>query len=238
MARRRSRLSTTEEKKNIRRAIIFVILTIIAVIALIFLGLPLLAKYAGLLTDVRKSSEPVQRQDSTPPSQPKLDPLPEATNEREVEVSGTTEPGATVVLFLNSSSEEVLANKNGEFKYTFRLNAGENEISAKAKDNSGNESQKSKEYIVIFDNDDPSLEISNPQDGGEYFGSKQRQIVIEGVTEEDASVNVNDRVVIVESDGSFAFATTLVEGENTFTVKATDEAGNTKEIQLTLSFTP
>ena len=46
------------------------------------------------------------------------------------------------------------------------------------------------------------------------------------------------RIVVVESDGSFAFTTTLSEGENQFTVKASDKAGNSTEAVLKLNFSP
>lgn len=236
--RRYSRLSKLEEQKNVRSTAIFVILTIAALAAFFFFGLPTVIKFSAFLTDIRKSGEPVEKDDNTPPVLPRFDPLPEATNNNRVELIGRTEPGVTVTLFLNGTQEEILANNEGEFTYSFSLNKGNNRVSALAKDSAGNESQKSSVIVITFDNQPPEIEMTSPQDGTQYYGSKQRQVVIEGKTEEKAAVNINGRIVVVESDGSFAFTTTLSEGENQFTVKASDKAGNSTETVLKLNFSP
>ncbi len=236
MVRKYSRLKATEERKNIRKAFVFAFLTIATLAIFIFLGIPAIAKFAAFLTDLRKSGEPVEKVDTTPPVPPKLDPLPEFTNQVRVELKGSTEPGATVVLFINNKKDEVLANKGGVFTYSLPLNKGENTISALAKDSAGNESQESSTHKITYDDEPPEIEVNSPEDGTTYYGSKQRQIVIEGKTEELASVTINDRIVVVESDGSFAFATTLTEGENSFTIKAQDSAGNATEKSITLHF--
>jgi hypothetical protein len=238
MKRRYSRLARTEERQSIRRAIFFTFLTIISIFAFIFLGLPVLAKFAGFLTDIKKSGLPIERNDTTPPAPPKLDSLPEYTNEFSVEIKGTTEAGASVILFLNNDEEELVVNKDGEFNFTFKLDKGENTVSVKARDAAGNESQVTDTYKIIFDNEPPELEITSPEDGKEFYGSKERQVSINGKTEESASVTINDRIVAVDVSGNFTFVTTLSEGENGFTIKTEDKAGNSNEASLTLRFTP
>jgi hypothetical protein len=238
MARRYSRLARLEEKKNIKRAVGFGVLTVGIIVIFIFFGLPLVARFVGFITDLRKGGSPVQIEDTTPPAPPIFERFQEYTNEDKLKISGKTEPGATVILFLNNDDEEVVANKDGEFSYNFKLRKGENTISAKAKDEAGNESQESKIYDVVFDNEAPDLEITSPEEGQEFFGSKERQITIEGITDEDASLTINDRVVAVDEDGTFAFLTTLGEGENNFNIKSTDKAGNQTEMDFKVSFTP
>lgn len=228
----------TEEKQSIRKAIFFTFLTAFSILAFIFLGLPVLAKFAGFLTDLKKSGLPIERNDTTPPAPPRLESLPEYTNEFSVEIKGTTEAGATLILFLNGDEEEVVANKDGDFNFTFKLGKGENSVSVKARDSSGNESQVTDTYKIIFDNEPPELEISSPEDGKEFFGSKERQVSINGKTEEGASITINDRIVAVDANGNFTFVTTLPEGENSFAIKAEDRAGNSTEASLTLRFTP
>ena len=238
MKRRYSRLARTEERQSIRRAIFFTFLTVVSIFAFIFLGLPVLAKFAGFLTDLKKSGLPIEINDTTPPAPPKLDNLPEYTNEFSVEIKGTTEAGASVILFLNDDEEELVVNKDGEFNFTFKLDKGENTVSVKASDAAGNESQETDVYKIIFDNEPPELEITSPEDGKEFYGSKERQVSINGKTEESASVTINDRIVAVDVSGNFTFVTTLSEGENGFTIKTEDKAGNSNEASLTLRFTP
>lgn len=231
-----SRRAKTQERKNKRSAFFFFTLTIIAIMAFIFFGLPAIAKFAAFLNDFRTSTEPVESTDTTPPPPPRLSTLPNATNSQSLEIKGRTEPGAIVVLSLNGEDVEIVANSEGEFTHDFRLKDGVNEISAKAKDAAGNESRKTTAYEVVYDNDPPELEITSPEDKAEFFGAQERQVTIQGRTEEGAKVTINSRQVVVENDGTFRFATTLSEGENKFTIKAEDTATNSEEKEITLYF--
>ncbi|MBU0569671.1 hypothetical protein KKB40_02720 [Patescibacteria group bacterium] len=237
MTYRYSRRAKIEEKKNIRKAVFFGLLTLVSAIAFFFLGLPAVIKFASFLTELKTSTTLVEFSDNTPPPPPQLESLPSFTNELSVEIKGSTEPGITVILFLNNKQEELLTNSEGKFSYKFNLNDGKNSISAMAKDSFGNESRKIEIQEIVFDNKPPELTITKPENGSSFYTAKERQVVIEGTTEEGCSVNINGRQVVVESDGSFAFATTLSEGENDFNVKSQDEAGNTSEQSLSVSFT-
>lgn len=238
MARYYSRYASVEERRNIRRAFLFGILTILAIVGLLFFGLPSVAKFAAFLTDLRKSTQPVDKNDTTPPAPPRLNQLPEATNKNEIEIDGLTEEGATVIISFNGKSEEVVADSEGKFAFSFPLNDGENLISAKARDQAGNESQEGKVYTIVFDNKSPKLEISTPSDGASFFGAKQRQVTVQGTTETGVTLTINDRLVKVEEDGSFTFASTLGEGANSFNLKSTDKAGNQNERTISVNFSP
>ena len=238
MARYYSRYVTTEERRNLRRALLFGLLTIAAIIGLLFFGLPSVAKFAAFLSDLRGSTQPVDKNDTTPPAPPRLGQLPEATNKTELEINGTTEEGATVILSLNGKEEEIVADADGKFVFSYPLKDGENLISAKAKDRAGNESQESKVYSVTFDDQKPDLEISTPADGTSFFGEKQRQVTVQGKTEAGVTLTINDRIVKVEEDGSFTFLTTLGEGANSFNLKSTDKAGNQTEKTISVNFSP
>ncbi|OGM16575.1 hypothetical protein A2V55_00050 [Candidatus Woesebacteria bacterium RBG_19FT_COMBO_37_29] len=236
MRRFYSRLAHSEEKKNFRKAFLYILLTISSFALLVFFGLPSIAKMASFLTDLRKSSSPVEKNDTTPPAPPRFNTLPEATNKKSIGINGTAEEGATVKIYINDREESVLSDNNSQFNLSITLTKGENKISAVAKDLAGNESQKSDEKTIIFDEDPPKLEITSPENNKEFYGSKERQVVIQGISEEEISVTINERVVFVEDDGSFSFATSLSEGDNNFSIKAQDKAGNTTETSLTLKF--
>lgn len=231
-----SRLARSEEKKNLKKAFIYVILSIISLILLVVFGIPALAKMAALLSELGGSTIPVEKNDTTPPAPPKLSQLPEATNNKSLEITGISEPGATIILAINGDQIETVSNKDGKFTYNFKLLNGENSVFAKAKDSSGNESLESDSLSITYDDTPPDLEITTPGDGSHYYGSKQRQIVIQGNTESTVELTINDRFVVVDENGSFTFATTLSEGENKFKIKAKDKAGNETEKELTLQF--
>ena len=233
-----SRRLSIEEKRNKRKAFLFITLTFGALLAMFFYGLPAVVKFAAFLTEINQSSQPVEVNDTTPPPPPRIESLPEATKDEKIEITGNTEAGSHVTLFLNEQQEEVLADANGKFSFRFTLSKGKNYISAQTSDSSGNVSQKTEAQTVSFDNEPPILEITKPQDKAEFFGSKQRQLIIEGTTEDNLRIQVNQRQVVVEQDGSFAFVTTLSQGQNNFTVVAEDRAGNKTEKTITVNFTP
>lgn len=196
----------------------------------------MVVKYSSFLSNVSESKKPIEIDDNTPPAPPKIISLPENTNTNELEVSGTSESGALITIKVNNKKTEVLANNNGQFSHTFTLIEGINKISAHATDSTGNKSRQSDEKIVIYDNTPPLIEITSPKNGSEFFGSKQRQITIEGTAIDADTVFVNDRQVVLENDQSFSFSTSLSEGENTFLVKSVDKAGNETELDLKVTF--
>ena len=238
MARHYSRFASLEEKRNTRRALRFMFLTGLTLVLLFFFGLPLVVKFAAFLTDIRKGSIPIEKTDTTPPAPPQLKNLPEATNETSLAVEGTSESGATVLIYVNEDKTELVADDSGIFTTNISLDDGENVIYAFARDKAGNEGQKTKEYNVIFDNVEPILEITSPADGASFSGSKNQKVKIEGKTESDANLVINERFVTVRDDGTFSFEVTLSEGDNTFNVKASDKAGNATEKNLTLKYAP
>ncbi len=232
----RRKKRTSEEANNIKKARNYILLTIALLVLFVYFGFPTIAKLSTFIVNFKKDSEPVTISDSTPPAPPKLNDLPEATNKTEVEISGKAENGATVIIYANRKEVELLADKSGEFIYNFKLNKGENTIYAKAIDATGNESVDTDTIIIIQDSDDPTLTVTKPNDGENFVGASQRQVTIEGTTEEGVTLNINDRLVVVDSFGGFTFFTTLSEGENTFNFKVVDKAGNETETSITLNF--
>lgn len=235
--RRYSRLATTEERKNIKRAYYYIVLTVITILLLIFVGLPAVVKFAGFVGNIGKPNESVEINDTTPPAPPQFNDIPEFTNEETLNITGKSENGATVSINANGDTSEVLANSSGEFNFTFHLERGENTISAKAKDTSNNESTQTKTYTIYFDNEEPELEVTTPSDGSTFYGSGQRQLSIKGTVNESVDLTINGRIAVVnEDDNSFSFTTTLNEGENKFEVIAKDPSGNESSSTLTVNF--
>jgi hypothetical protein len=231
-------MRTIEEKKNIRNAFFFLGLTVLAGVFVLFIGVPILARFTAFISDFRKAGAPITQNDTTPPAPPRFDSQPDATNQKSIKLSGSSEEGSTVKLSLNGNDEEVVSGSDGTFSFDFKLLGGENKYSATAVDTAGNVSQETKVFTIVFDNKEPELSVSSPSDGAQFFGSRQRQITITGSSEASITVTINDRTVSVDNDGGFEYTTTLNEGENKFTVKAVDAAGNETSKELTVTFTP
>ena len=238
MRRNYSRLASVEERKNLRKAFLYIILSIILGIFLIYFGLPLLAKFTGFVTQFKKTGLTADKNDTTPPAPPRFEIIPEAVNNETLEIKGFSEPGSTIIILFNGGESEVSPQLRGEFSKTLTLIKGKNTFSAYAKDASGNQSITSETFEIVFDNEAPKIEIFSPVDGTSFFGAKQRQITIKGKVDEEADVTINDRVVAVDDDNNFSYTTTLSEGENKFTVYTKDPAGNEAVEELSITFTP
>ena len=233
-----SRLQSVEEKRNVRKAVLFVFLTIVGISLLFFVGIPLFGKVAVFVSDLHGSRNAISKNDTTPPAPPRFNLISQFTNQQTMGLSGTAEPGATVKLSFNGNSQEVLVDKDGNFSFNLNLSDGNNTFSATATDPAGNVSQKTKDYEITFDSKPPTLTVSSPSDGSSFFGSNQRQATIQGTTEIGCQVVINDRIISVDDNGNFQYTTSLNDGANTFAVKSTDQAGNTTEKDITLNFSP
>lgn len=233
-----SRYATLEERRNMRRAFIFGVLTLALIGGIFFFGLPTLARFAGMVADLKGSGKAVNVADTTPPGPPHFNTLPTAVNKDSLEVTGTSEPGATVTIYLNNKGQDVVAGNDGDFSQTLKLVKGENNIYAQAKDSAGNQSVKTQIYTIAYDTEPPTLEVSAPNDGASFSGSKERQVTISGKVSEGASLTINDRITMVNDDGSFTYLTSLNEGTNSFSLKATDAAGNSTQKSLSVNFSP
>ena len=221
--------------KSDRRAVVFFYIS--AALLIFFYGLPVVIKFVSFLTEINQSSLPVETNDTTPPTLPRFNSLPLVTKDDNIEIKGNTEAGAKITIYINENQEEIISDSSGNFSLNFNLTKGDNYVSAKATDAFGNESQKSETQKIIYDTDAPVLEITKPQDKSEFFGSRQRQLIIEGKTEEESKVQINQRWVVVESNGNFTFTTSLQEGDNIFKVVSEDLAGNKTEKSFSVNFT-
>lgn len=236
MKRYPGKLISTENKKNTRGAVFYIILTIAVILAIYFLGIPALGRLTSFVSSMKGNDKKISSSDITPPPPPKFKNFPEFTNQTTLSLSGNTEAGSTVKLIFNGIPSEVISDSDGQFSFTVDLQNGINTFAATATDQSGNQSQKSEDYKITFDNKAPELTVSSPNDGSSFFGSNQRQVTIQGQTEPDASVTINDRIIFVDDTGNFQYTTTLNEGSNNFNIKATDKAGNTTEKTISLNF--
>ncbi len=88
---------------------------------------------------------------------------------------------------------------------------------------------------VITDNVLPFVYMNIPDRGVQ---TTKESFVIEGETEHDAILNINDKKVDVDSLGNFAFPVSLNEGENSVKVKLIDIAGNVNEFEKNITYLP
>jgi len=228
-----SRLSQIEEKRNLRATLIYGGLSIVTLVILIFFGFPLIIKFSSFLSELGKSKQPIDTLDKTPPPPPTLQIPTLYTKEQSIQITGKAEPASTVKIFFNNKKKEALVDSEGFFSKTILLEKGVNTLYAIAVDQNANQSGESKRLTVIYDNEPPNLQILEPTTTN-FYGLRQKNVTIKGKTDPESSVTVNEKFVVVANDGIFSHLVSLSPGENSFTIKASDQAGNATETVLTL----
>ncbi|MEM2900986.1 MAG: hypothetical protein QXT63_09365, partial [Thermoplasmata archaeon] len=150
-----------------------------------------------------------------------VQPLPKYSITREITVSGHAENGAIVTV--NDANAELFS---GDFSLIVHLNEGLNKIVVSATDAAGN--RNSAYFQVIYDPKPPFLTVV-----AESTIVRDNFVNISGRTEIGAKVTVKGENIEVEPDGSFKTAVGgLDPGINSFIVRAEDEAGNVREINI------
>lgn len=205
--------------------------SLILILGLIFLGIPLLVKTAVFLGDLSASKHPVDKTDIIAPAPPRLILPYEATNSANLTIDGYSEKGVSVFLTQNGDSlGSTTAKDDGTFSFLVTLKSGDNNFIAVAIDQAGNKSQPSENQTIYFSNKPPELTV-------ETSNITSNQVDVNGSTN-GVRLVVNDRLIIINSDGKFQTKISLNPGENTLTFIASDRAGNQTKKELKVTTTP
>lgn len=225
-----------EEKKFTRKLITSLTIVAVSGIFVIFFGLPMLAKIVFFTSGGSQKQSKNTTDASLALLPPTLDPIVTATNSARINVSGYSISDSTITVVVNGEeSAKIPTDKDGKFNTTeIILKEGENKINAFVvrKDQ---ESSPSATYIVNYKKSNPKIEIFSPQNGARIH-QDSRDIYISGTTDAGNRLTINDRLVIVQNDGSFNFKVTLSDGDNTIKLQAADEAGNKTDQELKVIF--
>lgn len=236
--RRRTAYKRVSKEKELfdrlRKTLTALIATVlILVLALTFFG-PQIGSFFLLVSRNRNIADP---EDIIPPTAPIFSQVPEATNQKNISLNGITEPGATVRIYVNGPEKErTTADNDGSFTFVdLKLGEGNNVIFAKAIDENGNESDKSKVFTIAFDDEKPEIEITTPQDGDE-IKNLNRRVLVRGTLSEKADVTINARQAVVKPDNTFELLLGVDEGDVQIKVTATDKAGNKAETVISIKY--
>lgn len=211
---------------------------IFIVLALIAYFLPqVLVKMSLIFEKSNKTDTKSTDQSTTFISPPTLEDSTNATNSAQFKLVGYSEKYLKIEIYINDLlKDEAIADKNGKFEEKITLFEGDNLIKTIATDDKGNKSNPSKEITVSFKKNKPKLVIDKPEN--ESTNTHDKKIQISGKTDPDAELLINDRWMTLKTDGSFSYNFDLKDGENKFTIKATDQAGNSENKTLTVTYSP
>lgn len=233
-----SRSRRLDERKQKKRLFIGIVGSMAVLIFLGVFGVKMLVGLSLLVDTLRGSTPPPA---ATPTQNvilpPTLDPEPIATKSAGFQISGIGQEGLTLILYINDNEvKKTLVNKYGTFSVVLPdLKEGQNTISAKLTDTKGNISDLSNILSVLIKNTPPILELQTPSDNATVNGDSNL-VTVEGKTEDDTSVNINGRLVVIKTDNTFSYQYPLNNGDNRLTIIATDLAGNTTKAERNVKY--
>lgn len=240
MIRKRvTRLQRLEDKRSIRRSVLYVLGGVLLIGIAATYGIGALSRFAGFISKMGSANQPIDKSDVIPPRPPDLQSSYTATNSAEIDLRGSSEAGATVYLTRNDNAVgNILVDDQGDFIFrNISLVEGQNVFAAVAFDVAGNQSQPSTLVDVFHSKTPPNLEISAPSDESVIKG-KDPRVIVSGKTNPEVRVTVNGRVFVVDASGLFDGRISLVDGENIIRVEAVDKAGNRTSREVRVEYLP
>ncbi|MBI2022267.1 cadherin-like beta sandwich domain-containing protein [Candidatus Daviesbacteria bacterium] len=163
----------------------------------------------------------------------------EATNTATIKISGYTKPNSKVEVYFDDELKETLeSDSEGRFQTNFiDLALGTNNIYGITVSEDGGKSLPSKNIKLIYNNEQPKLEILEPSDQQLIKGG-DKKVKVSGKTEPNNAVTINGIFTVVNSDGNFSYTVSLNDGDNTITIVSTNEVGNKTEVQKAVKYEP
>jgi hypothetical protein len=184
---------------------------------------------------------PTPRPSPPPPAPQLLAPEAASVRSASADVRGTLPAGIAgsrdmrIRIYVNDrkAKEQAAGNRAAFTVRAVPLKNGLNEIRA-ALVGPGGESSLSNVIELLFDIVPPAVTISDPPEGTVVNATT---VTVRGTTEPGSTVAIrnatnNQTATGAVSDGRFAIAVPLAEGQNTLTVSVVDRGGNRTERQL------
>jgi hypothetical protein len=164
-----------------------------------------------------------------------IDAPPEATNSARIIVTGNANSFDKVSFYINTAKvKDAVVPSSGSFSEEIgSLKKGSNEIYIIAKTVDGKHEKQTAKYTIVFKNTKPTLEITEPSDNATVNNS---DVKVAGKTDKDVEIRINSSPVVVSVQNTFQTNARLKEGDNTITIDAVDNAGNTESKTLKVTY--
>lgn len=226
------------KRKSKRNFLITLVILGLLIYATINWILPYFIGGIGIVQNVIKPLKQNIKSDKSLSAPPVLNIPFEATNSSIINIKGYSTPNSKVKLYIDDEVKQTVdVSSDGSFNFeNVPLVLGTNNIYGKTSDGS-KESLPSKTIRLIYDNEKPFITVFEPEDGKTIQGGDKR-VKVSGKTEASAKVFLNDAQVVVDQNGNFATDIPLNDGDNTISIKASDIASNTTELQRRVIFQP
>lgn len=219
-------------KKTRQKTVLLLIGSILLTFAILFRGIPAIFTVAETINNFRHQPELSDPKSKILPTTPKFIVDFEATKSATIEIRGVADPNSLIEIYQSGRLvETVNTQKNGIFQFKTDLQKGKNIFTAIAVSETGQKSRVSDSYLINYLSDNPTLEIFSPKDNETIH---DLEILIVGKTDPGNTIMINNRLVIVDTNGNFTHTINLYSGENIVTVIAINPVKNEtkKEIRL------
>jgi hypothetical protein len=231
-----TRYGRVEENKQRKKLVLAIVGSIALIVFLFLFGFKLLIGFSLLVEKLHGSTPSTQNPTQTIIQPPTLNALPVATKSGTLVVSGSGQSGLTAIVYVNDQETmNISVTKSGMFASPLTLKDGVNTISAKLMDNKGNLSDLSNVVTVEIKQKQPTLNISSPGDNASILG-ENNIVTISGNTDDNTTVTVNGRFIVIKSDNTFSYQYPLSDGQNKLTIIATDDAGNSTTVERSVTY--
>lgn len=163
------------------------------------------------------------------PSIPKVDKLPQGTNNQTLTISGQASSDSLISLYRDGEIIDfAYTNDDAEFSLDdFKLLEGKNKFRLEAEGQTGWKSKLTEEFKVILDTAKPKVQINNVVTGRYY----QKNVTPEIVIEESHS----QQEIIQHNDQDWEVQKITTEGFHQIKVKVIDVGGQTTQINKSFS---
>ena len=193
-----------------------------------------------IATDAEISTFPVTFLDNTPPTIT-IDELPDLTNKSAYTITGTVADGVCGVdsVIVKVGNEEYTATVNGNtWTADVKLSEGDNDITAVATDKANNSASDDED--IVCDTIAPDIVLKTLADTVHTDTLTISGTVSDktsGVASVTVTIGSTKYPVTVDSTGAWTLDVTLVEGDNTIVITATDKAGNVSTTSDSVAYT-
>jgi hypothetical protein len=227
-------LSEAELQRRLLLNLIGIAVIILIVVLSLFVFAPKIGFLFGLVSKYRNE------QGYKPTSKitaPVFSDLPKSVKSDQINLTGYTQAGLTVKLYVNGPEKaRAVADVGGKFEFTnITLSEGKNTLFAKSEDGTGTESDSTELFFIQLDKTAPKLDDLSPKDG-DTVRNLDKRITISGKINEKATILINGKTAVQKSDFSFDFLLGVDEGNVKIKIEITDDAGNKTEKEITVKY--
>lgn len=227
------------EKQSKKKLIYAIIFVIIFSFIMLNWGLPAIVGSLSIFNNLKKTEKISSPTDDAAIAPPVLNIPFEATNSAIIRINGYSEANSKVQIYVNDNlATTTNTDSSGNFNIEdLPLELGTNYIYGKTVNENNKTSLGSKKISLIYSDEKPLLEVSEPSDNKEIHGGDKKTLV-SGKANPENSLTINGSGVILNGDGTFSREISLNDGENTITIVSSDQIGNNTQVTKKVTYTP